>query len=233
MLNMLNFAQLYRMASFPKKEFITALALLLIGVALASCSVTKTSNAAGGNHPTATPNQPTGPKPTFPAAWHTLHDPAQSFTLRVPADWQMKEDGGYTYGDSKLGISIDSVKYRFAAPTSAVPPPLYFDVSVGIYKTSQQRHLLCVSPPGNPNTTFHGLPAEELGGPDQWYVYAQNAYFMLNDYYPGEPLLSRGNGPNTTPTPTPPPADAANAKAIIDMIRDSFTPQPNKPLACP
>jgi hypothetical protein len=196
---------------------------LIIGIALAGCGATSSTatHPASSGAPTATP--------TVPIVLKTVQDPAHTFTLRVPTDWQMKDHGGNTYGNSKLGISIDSVGYRFASPASA---QMYFDVTVGVYQTSRQHTLLCQSPPFPPNQMFHGLPSAAIPNSQQWFIYTQHAYFALNDYYPGAAVFgSRPQG--ATPEPTPPPAQVQSDQALINQIRESFTPQPSTPLTCP
>ena len=204
---------------FCHRNNIAILSIVFVAlIALAACG----QNQANLSAPTV----------TLPSSWKTYQDTAKTFTVRVPMDWQVQPGEGGTFGNTKLGAAIDFVGYRFAAPA---PSRVFFDVAVGVYHTSQQRALICQSPPFPADRTFHGLPATNLPDSQQWFIYAQNAYFMLNDYYPGVVVIQPG-GPildgTPTPAPTIPAAQIQENKAIIDAILASFTPQPDKPLVC-
>jgi hypothetical protein len=172
---------------------------------------------------------------TVPADWQTYRDPAGLFTLRMPVSWQVTQDGSGDFGNTRVGIDYPSKDWTFGVPDQTVQggyvgPRL--TVEVAPLTDSRHRNYLCTDAP------LHGSPyrigdlnAESIGLNGQLELYAQNAWFTLLPYYPGQPTV--GSHPRGVPFPTPLPANLIQTyKQISATVVGSFRPIPDQALQC-
>lgn len=176
---------------------------------------------------------------SLPANWQTYRDPAGLFTVRIPSDWQVVQEGTSDFGNTRAQIDFPGISWEFGKPDSANPqtftgPTLRVDVAV--LTDARHRQFMCQTPPFPPGPTLLArhlghVPVDDLGINGQMVLYAQHAYIMLAAYYPGMPTIS--SHPQGVPWPTPVPAAVAQAdKQLIDQVVQTFRAIPDQLLAC-
>jgi hypothetical protein len=183
----------------------------------------------------AAPTVPVGSAaaPTVSVSWQSYRDPADLFSIRLPATWSVHvETSTSTFGDRTGSATETEESIRASDPAQGGSSPWVSIRAVPI-RTDFERHWYCQAFP-NKHDSFHGIPAESINGVT-WLFETGNAHFQIDYAIPGvkEPLHSSPLILTPPPAPTPLPSTTVTAdQTLADTILGSFQPASPKALAC-
>lgn len=216
-----------RVAPGARRPPLSAVALVIVGVALAGCagmwplSIVNPPPAA-----CASCAQPVTPPST--ANWQVYHDPLKLFTVRLPPGWKASAGlGSYSEGGPSGSDSGQDETVTVNNPSLGVVSP-----SVQVF--AQQSHnaaLNCTSRP-HETSSFNGYPADTSMQAVVFFE-SENAHFQLDETIPGVLAPFNPGGPANPPTPPPPPpATTVRAeRALLAGMLITFQPTA-RPLRC-
>jgi hypothetical protein len=169
------------------------------------------------------------PTANIPPAWRPYQDPGGSFTLAIPAAWDVdRTTSTATIIYPEGTFEVPDIFTRFGPPATPAPPTsLSITIDVQRIISPAHRRALCAS--WHPNTVLAGLPAMEYQGLVRgWRIDTSAATYQIHYLPPGD---LDNTERSTEPTPVPQDITIAVQEQLAEVIA-SFHPLPALAVSC-